>query len=70
MYVQVWHQKDKIQFKFPVMYIVSPPEVIIGVRESLMLLVNNHIFKIIFSKSRCWNQVYIEERSSKAGQRK
>jgi len=40
------HQNpDKFQFQFSA--IVSPSEVVVGNRESLMLLVNSHYFKMI-----------------------
>ena len=40
---RICHQNpDKFQFKF----IVPPPEVVVGVQENLMFLVNNHIFKM------------------------
>ena len=42
---KVRHQNpNKFQFKFSA--ILPPPEVVIGVRESLMLLVNNYILKM------------------------
>ena len=36
---------DKFQFKF-FGYIVPPPEVVVGIRENLMLLINSHISKM------------------------
>jgi len=47
----MYHQNlDKFQFKFSAILCIetlSPTEVVIGVRESLMLLVNNHILKMV-----------------------
>jgi len=41
----VRHQNpDKFQFKFSA--ILPPPEIVVDIRESLMLLVSNHILKM------------------------
>jgi len=44
---RVRHQNsDKFQFKFFAILYLPPSEVVVDVRESLMLLVNSHIFKM------------------------
>jgi len=35
---------------------VSPPEVVVGVRESLILLINNHILKMVVESRAEYNR--------------
>jgi len=45
VHIQGHQNPDKFQFKF--FAILPSPEIVVGVRESLMLLVNSHILKMV-----------------------